>query len=64
VLKEFDTVSIKRISDTNQKSDDPTMHSGSAGILFSLYKYNKLLNKETEHLKPNWLQPLLDQAIA
>ena len=39
------------------------MSCGSAGVLFGLYKYSLLLDKETGGLGPDWLDEILKQAV-
>jgi hypothetical protein len=39
------------------------MQTGSAGILFGLYKYSLLLKKQTSNLEPNWVEQSLKVGI-
>ena len=59
----FHIISEKRLSHNFQKKYDPAMYAGSPGILYALYKYSLLLRKETNNIKPDWLEPKLQQAI-
>ena len=39
------------------------MYSGSAGVLYALFRYSLLLNNETNHMEPSWLDMRLHPAI-
>jgi hypothetical protein len=64
VLDNFDFLThVKTKSTAIPKDLDQSMYSGSAGVLFALFRYSLLLNNESEYLEPRWLDMRLKPAI-
>ena len=59
VLENFDVISVKAMRDDEKTTFNLSMYAGGGGVLFGLYKYSQLLRKESNNLKPNWLDEML-----
>jgi hypothetical protein len=63
VTDKWEEVSVTKYSHDGTMSRDFSMYNGSAGVLLALFKYSKLLAKETDYKLPNWLELSISVAI-
>ena len=63
MTNKWDQVSTTKYNHDGSTSSDFSMYNGSAGVLFAMFKYSKLLAKETDYKLPNWLELSISVAI-
>jgi hypothetical protein len=63
VVSKFDLLAKSEVDSEGKKEINPTLYQGSGGVLYGLYKYSLLLDKETGKVQPCWLDELIKPAI-
>ena len=67
IVDKFDIVSCKKLNSKGEETIDPTMYIGSGGVCLSLFRYIKLLKRETpqgkENQRLNDIEKKLDNAM-
>merc|ERR1712183_12413 len=63
VMDNFSKVTDKKVIMNGEKKMDPSMYTGGGGVLHGLYKYAMLIDKETNNLKPSWLDENINSAM-
>ena len=55
IMEKFDDLAVARVGYGGKKTREPSIYSGSTGVLWGLYRYRELLEKEGSMQKPHWL---------